>query len=57
MDTGEAMNFRKMKFAGLVVLAMLVFASTFHAQQAPGPGEKPATVMPDVLQVPAPAQP
>jgi STE24 endopeptidase len=51
------MNCRKMKFAGLAVLAMLVFASAFHAQQTPGPGEKPATVMPDVVQVPAAAQP
>jgi hypothetical protein len=57
MNTGETMNVRKVKFAGLAVLAMLVFASTFHAQQMPGPGEKPATVMPDVLQVPAAAQP
>lgn len=51
------MNFRKMIFAVLAVLGMLVFASTFYAQQTPGPGAKPATVMPDVLQVPAAAQP
>jgi STE24 endopeptidase len=51
------MNCRKMKFAGLAVLAMLVFASAFHAQQTPGPGEKPTTAMPDLVQVPAAAQP
>ena len=43
--------------AGLVVLALLACVSVCQAQQSPGPGAKPATVMPDVIQVPAAAQP
>jgi Zn-dependent protease with chaperone function len=48
---------RKTFFAGLAALALLACASVLHAQQTPGPGAKPATVMPDVIQVPAAAQP
>jgi len=51
------MIFRNLIFAGLAVLTMLVCVGTLHAQETPGPGAKPATVMPDVLQVPAAAQP
>jgi STE24 endopeptidase len=51
------MIFRKTIFAGLVVLAALACSSVAQAQQPPGPGAKPATVMPDVIQVPAAAQP
>jgi len=35
----------------------MVCASVSNAQQTPGPGAKPATVMPDVIQVPTAAQP
>ena len=51
------MILRKTIFAGLAALALLACASASHAQQKPGPGAKPATVMPDVIQVPAAAQP
>jgi STE24 endopeptidase len=51
------MNFRKPILVGLAFLTLLTCASASHAQQAPGPGAKPATVMPDVIQVPAAAQP
>jgi STE24 endopeptidase len=50
------MIFRKMIFAGLAALALLACVGVSHAQQTPGPGAKPATVMPDVIQVPAAAQ-
>ena len=49
------MIFRKWSFLALAVLTMLACASVSHAQQ--GPGAKPATVMPDVIQLPAAAQP
>ncbi len=48
------MTLRRIIFAGLVALALLANAS--HAQQTPGPGAKPTTVMPDVIQVPVAAQ-
>src|SRR5882724_6148978 len=48
------MTLRRIIFAGLLALALLANAS--HAQQTPGPGAKPATVMPDVIQVPTAAQ-
>ena len=51
------MNFRKIFSAGVIVLALLVCANASRAEQAPGPGAKPATVMPDVIQVPLAAQP
>jgi len=51
------MIFRKTIYAGLAVLALLACASVSPARQTPGPGAKPATVMPDVIQVPAAAQP
>jgi STE24 endopeptidase len=51
------MIFRKAIFSGLAILALLAGASISHAQQAPGPGAKPATAMPDNMQVPAAAQP
>src|SRR5258706_14936274 len=51
------MIFRKAIVAGLAVLALFACASVCCAQQAPGPGAKPVTVMPDVLQVPMAAQP
>lgn len=51
------MIFRNMIFRGLIVLALLMCVSVSRAQQAPGPGAKPATVMPDVIRVPAAAQP
>jgi STE24 endopeptidase len=51
------MIFRKANFASFAVLMLLVFVSGSGAQQTPGAGAKPATVMPDVIQVPAAAQP
>ncbi len=48
---------RKANFASFAVLILLVFVSGSRAQQTPGPGAKPATVMPDVIRVPAAAQP
>src|SRR6266478_7356777 len=55
--TGAPVILRKTLSAGLVVLALMVCASVSNAQQTPGPGAKPATVMPDVIQVPTAAQP
>src|SRR6266436_2692522 len=55
--TGAPVILRKILSAGLVVLALMACASVSNAQQTPGPGAKPATVMPDVIQVPAAAQP
>src|SRR5260370_9508385 len=51
------MIFRKAIVAGLAVLALFVCASVCCAQHTPGPGAKPVTVMPDVIQVPMAAQP
>ena len=51
------MIFRRTIFRGLVVLASLACGSASCAEQTAGPGVKPATVMPDVIQVPAAAQP
>jgi STE24 endopeptidase len=51
------MIFRKTIFACLAILACAACAGSAQAQQPPGPGAKPATVMPDVVQVPAAAQP
>jgi len=51
------MIFRRTIFAGLAALALLACVSVSRAQQPPGPGAKPATVMPDVIQVPMAAQP
>src|SRR5260370_24094502 len=51
------MIFRKAIVAGLAVLALFVCASVCCAQHTPGPGAKPATVMPDAIQVPMAAQP
>jgi len=51
------MSFRKTIIAGLAVLALLACVNVSRAEQTPGPGAKPATVMPDVIQVPAAAQP
>ncbi len=48
------MTLRRIIFAGLLALALLANAS--YAQQTPGPGAKPTTVMPDVIQVPTAAQ-
>ncbi len=51
------MIFRKTDFLLLSILALLLWVSVSRAQQTPGPGAKPATVMPDVIQVPAAALP
>jgi STE24 endopeptidase len=51
------MIFRKTILVGLVSLALFACASISRAQQTPGPGAKSATAMPDVIQVPAAAQP
>ncbi len=51
------MTFRKTIFALLGLLALLACANVSRAQESLGPGAKPATVMPDVIQVPAAAQP
>jgi len=48
---------RKTNFAWLAALTLLVCVSGSRAQQTSGPGAKPATVMLDVIQVPAAAQP
>src|SRR5882762_1240271 len=55
--TGATVILRKTLSAGLVVLALMACASVSNAQQTPGPGAKPATVMPDAIQVPTAAQP
>jgi len=55
--TGAPVILRKTLSAGLVVLALMACASVSNAQQTPGPGAKPATVMSDVIQVPTAAQP
>jgi STE24 endopeptidase len=51
------MILRKTILAGLAACALLACASASRARQAQSPGAKPATVMPDVIQVPAAAQP
>src|SRR5271169_2910972 len=51
------MIFRKTISALLGLLALLACASVSPAQASPGPDAKPSTVMPDVIQVPAAAQP
>ena len=51
------MIFRQTNFVLLGILALLVCVSVSRAQQTPGTGAKPATVMPDVIQVPAGALP
>ena len=38
-------------------LALLACTGVSFAQLTPGPGAKPATVMPDVIQVPTAAEP
>ena len=43
--------------SGLLCLALLCGATLVQAQNAPGPGAKPATEMPSVLTVPPAAQP
>lgn len=50
------MSFRRLVFIVLGVLALLGCVGTSQGQQAQGAGAKPATVMPDVIQVPAAAQ-
>jgi STE24 endopeptidase len=50
------MTFRRTIFAGLVVLASLACVGASSAEQTAGPGVKPASVMPDVIQVPMAAQ-
>src|SRR5229473_3307674 len=57
MFTGATMILRRTILTGLVVLASFAHASASYAEQTAGPGVKPATVMPDVIQVPAAAQP
>ncbi|HKV62277.1 MAG TPA: M48 family metallopeptidase [Candidatus Acidoferrum sp.] len=47
---------RKMKITLLGLLTLLALTNVCRAQQTPGPGAKPATVMPDVIQVPNAAQ-
>ncbi len=51
------MIFRRTIFRGLVVLASFACGGASCAEQTAGPGVKPATVMPDVIQVPLAAQP
>ncbi len=43
--------------SGFLYLALLCGATLVQAQNAPGPGAKPATAMPSVLTVPPEAQP
>src|SRR6266478_3904596 len=51
------MIFRRTILTGLVVLASLACVGASCAAQTTGPGVKPATVTPDVIQVPLAAQP
>ncbi len=51
------MIFRGIIFSGLVVVALLASVGVSQTQQSRGPVAKPATVMPEVIQVPAAAQP
>ena len=51
------MILRKAVFILLGMLALFACSGTSSAQQSGDPGAKPATVMPDVIQVPAAAQP
>jgi STE24 endopeptidase len=51
------MIFRRTIFPGVIVLASLVCVGASRAEQTTGPGVRPATVMPDVIQVPAAARP
>ena len=48
---------RKTIFALVALFAFFACAHVSRAQNSPGPGATPATVMPDVIQVPAAAQP
>jgi STE24 endopeptidase len=48
---------RKVILGGLAILAFAACAGISRAQQTPGPGAKPETVMPDVIQVPSAAGP
>jgi STE24 endopeptidase len=50
------MIFRRTILTGLIVFASFACVVPSNAQQTAGPGVKPATVMPDVIQVPAAAQ-
>lgn len=50
------MILRRTILAACALLAVLICLPVAPAQQTPGPGAKPATVMPDVIQVPAAAQ-
>jgi STE24 endopeptidase len=51
------MIFRRTIFPGVIVLASLACVGASCAAQTIGPGAKPATVMPDVIQVLEAAQP
>ena len=51
------MILRRTILAGLATCVLLACASASRARQAQSPGAKPATVMPDVIQVPPAAQP
>ncbi|PYU59828.1 MAG: hypothetical protein DMG55_12775 [Acidobacteria bacterium] len=51
------MIFRSIIFAWLVVVALLRSVGVSQTLQSPGPVAKPAAVMPEVIQVPAAAQP
>src|SRR6266481_1556793 len=57
MFTGASIIFRRIIFAGLVVVALLASVGVSQTQQSPGPVAKPATAMPEVIQVPAAARP
>ena len=48
---------RPLLTASVLVLALCCFGAAVRGQEAPGPGAKPATAMPSVLQDPPEAQP
>jgi STE24 endopeptidase len=51
------MKLRPAFSASLLVFALCCFLAAAWGQEAPGPGAKPATAMPSVVQVPPEAQP
>ena len=55
--TGLWMFSRTLLCVSALVIAPCFFGAAAHGQAAPGPGAKPATAMPSVLEVPLEAQP
>src|SRR6266513_655801 len=57
MFTGACMIFRGIIFSGLVVVALLLSVGVSQTQQSRDSVARPAAVMPEVIPVPAAAQP